>query len=163
VNCAALLVIYPVLFLRLKFTRRGSNESQKERKELARGLLFYPLLYILCTLTLSIVRLADIEGHEWSQIVYFIGASLYACEGWCNVLLYTTRDGVISWSWLGWRNHIYEILEAYHPTSQGRKYRYGEPLLFAGRTAVLDDEQDENYIPLTESTGRRARSTEMFG
>lgn len=53
---------------------------------------------------LSISRLANFVGRDWGQTILFVGASLYACGGFCNAILYTaTRRGLISWSWCGWR------------------------------------------------------------
>ena len=116
-NCLALLLLYPLLFLRLWIKK----ESQEDNRELAQALLWYPVLYILCTMPLSSARLADIAGYGWSENAYFVGAGLYACEGWCNILLYTSREGVLPWSWLGFRQHIYEMLEAYHPRTAGHE------------------------------------------
>jgi len=66
-------------------------------------LLFYPLLYIALTMTLSVTRLANFVGCDWGDAVVFVGATLFTCGGWCNVVLYTaTRRGIVGWEWFGW-------------------------------------------------------------
>lgn len=54
-------------------------------------------------MTLSVTRLANFVGRDWGKAVVFVGATLYTCGGWCNVVLYTaTRKGIVSWDWFGW-------------------------------------------------------------
>ena len=71
--------------------------------QLRTTILWYPLVYIILVMLLSVGRLESMLGGHWTPIVCFLGAALYACEGWCTVLLYTsTREGVISWNWFAW-------------------------------------------------------------
>jgi hypothetical protein len=56
---------------------------------------------------LAISRVALFAGDDWGTTILFVGASLYACGGLCNALLYTaTRRGLITWSWCGWRQKL---------------------------------------------------------
>ena len=77
--------------------------ARKRMLQVARSLLWYPLIYILVTVTITIARLAAFANAPWATTCVFVGASLYACGGWANALLYTTtRKGIITWSWFGW-------------------------------------------------------------
>ena len=90
---------------------RATNDSNLQRKrmlQVARSLLWYPLVYLCLTAPITIGRLGTYAGDSWGQTVIFVGASLYACAGWCNVLLYTaTRKGIISWTWCGWKRRVH--------------------------------------------------------
>jgi hypothetical protein len=89
---------------------RSTNDSNVQRKrmlQVARSLLWYPLVYLCLTAPITIGRLGTYAGDSWGQTVIFVGASIYACAGWCNVLLYTaTRKGIISWTWCGWKRKV---------------------------------------------------------
>lgn len=95
--------------------RRQNENVQKEQWQIALSLGFYPAVYMILTMTLAISRILNMAGMNLNPVVYFIGESLYSCEGWCNVLLYTTREGVIPWTWTRWRNDLLALMEAYHP------------------------------------------------
>jgi len=76
--------------------------ARRRMLQVARSLLWYPMIYLLVTAPLTIVRLASFAGANWPATAIFIGAAFYACGGWCNVLLYTTtRKGIIGWQWFG--------------------------------------------------------------
>ena len=65
----------------------------KEARDVARSSLWYPSVYVILTVPLSIARFADIVSHPWSET--FICAAMYCCEGLCNVLLCTSlRPGL---------------------------------------------------------------------
>jgi len=127
-NIAALIATYTMSYLNLKRAAKLQNENvsnqneqlqrqnknlQREQRQTAISLIFYPTVYMVLTLTLAIARTMD---KDVSPLWLFVGESLYACEGWCNVLLYTTREGVIPWTWTGWRNDLLALMDAYHPT-----------------------------------------------
>lgn len=77
--------------------------ARKRMMNVARSLLWYPLVYLCLTTPITIGRLATYGGHHWGEVCIFIGASIYACAGFCNVLLYTaTRKGIIQFTWCGW-------------------------------------------------------------
>ena len=93
---------------------RRINEL-KEDENIVWSLWGYPIVYISLTMTLAIARMAQLAHLHWSQVVYFIGQILWACEGWCNVLLYSTREGVIPWTWDGLIKGIIIFMQSYHP------------------------------------------------
>ena len=77
--------------------------ARRRMLQVARSLLWYPLVYLCVTAPLTMARLAQFAHDDWAQTAIFIGATFYASAGWCNVILYTTtRKGIIHWSWCGW-------------------------------------------------------------
>jgi hypothetical protein len=91
--------------LSLRHTASAQSQllARKRMLQVARSLLYYPLIYLFVTTTLTIGRLATFTNAPWAQTCIFVGATLYACGGWANALLYTTtRKGIIGWSWCGW-------------------------------------------------------------
>jgi len=75
--------------------------SRRRMTQVATRLLCYPIVYICLTMPVSIARLAQVSGHNWGLTAIQVGAAIYVCSGWVNVLLYTaTRKGIISWNWL---------------------------------------------------------------
>ena len=111
-NIAALIFTYTMSHFNLKKAAKLLNKTlQQEQRQIAISLRFYPIVYMILTLPLAVARTAN-KGSLW----YFVGESLYACEGWCNVLLYTTREGVIRWTWTGWRKELLDLMDAYQPT-----------------------------------------------
>lgn len=115
-NVPFLLGFYIAAFRNLTKAAKLQNEKvQDEQWHIARSLVFYPTVYMILTMTLAISRILNMAHVNLNPVVYFIGESLYASEGWCYVLLYTTREGVIPWTWTGWRNDLLALMEAYHP------------------------------------------------
>jgi hypothetical protein len=81
--------------------RRRENDSRRRMSKAAVTLLYYPVVYICLTMPLTVARLAQFAGKNWSLTTIIVGANIYFCTGWVNVLLYTaTRRGIISWNWL---------------------------------------------------------------
>src|SRR5208282_4781972 len=77
--------------------------ARRRMLQVARSLLWYPLIYLVVTAPLTIGRLAQFAGDDWASTYLFVAASFYASAGWCNVLLYTTtRKGIVSWTCCGW-------------------------------------------------------------
>jgi len=73
--------------------------ARKRMLQVARSLLWYPFIYMCVTMPLTIGRLATFANDDWAVTAIFVGATCYACGGFCNVLLYTsTRKGIISWT-----------------------------------------------------------------
>jgi hypothetical protein len=90
----------------LRNTPNNQSHVQARRRmlQVARSLLWYPLIYLCVTAPLTIGRLAQFANDDWAQNCVVVGATFYASAGWCNVLLYTTtRKGIIHWSWFGWK------------------------------------------------------------
>jgi hypothetical protein len=117
INIIALTVVYGTLFSRwYRERRRGNNSTALELVEaginaplvrvplrLGTTILWYPLVYVVLTMPLSVARLESMISGNWGITVVFVGAALYAAEGLCTVLLYTsTREGVICWDWFVW-------------------------------------------------------------
>jgi hypothetical protein len=118
INIVALTVVYGTLFSRWYRERRRSNTSPaldsivetgvntpivRAPLRLGTTILWYPLVYVVLTMPLSVARLESMISGNWGITVVFVGAALYAAEGLCTVLLYTsTREGVISWNWFVW-------------------------------------------------------------
>jgi hypothetical protein len=85
--------------------RRIEDNSRRRMTQVAVRLLCYPIVYICLTMPVSIARLAQFAGQNWGLTAIHVGAAIYVCSGWVNVLLYTaTRKGIISWNWLVPRN-----------------------------------------------------------
>ena len=88
-------------------TTTDSHFARKRMLQVARSLLWYPLIYLCLTTPITIGRLGTFAGDSWGQTLIFVGAAIYSCAGWCNVLLYTaTRKGIISWTWCGWKRKV---------------------------------------------------------
>lgn len=99
--------------------------ARKRMLQVARSLLWYPLIYLIVTLPLTIGRLATFANDSWAEACIFVGAAFFASGGFCNVFLYTTtRKGIISWKWFGWR----------------KKYRHEKPCSFP----VFSPRSDQN-------------------
>ena len=78
-----------------------ADRAHKRMNQVAVTLLCYPVMYICLTMPLAITRLSSFAGNEWGLTSIYVGASIYCCSGFVNVLLYTaTRKGIISWNWL---------------------------------------------------------------
>ena len=83
-------------------TNQSHLIARKRMLQVARSLLWYPLIYLCVTAPLTMGRLAQFADDDWATTCIFVGASFYASGGWLNVLLYTTtRKGIISWTWCG--------------------------------------------------------------
>jgi hypothetical protein len=81
--------------------RARENDSRRRMSKAAVTMLYYPVVYICLTMPLTVARLAQFAGKNWSLTTIIVGANIYFCTGWVNVLLYTaTRKGIISWNWL---------------------------------------------------------------
>jgi hypothetical protein len=81
--------------------RTTENDTRRRMSKVAVTLLCYPIVYICLTMPVTVARLAQFAGENWSLTAIIVGANIYVCSGWVNVLLYTaTRKGIISWNWL---------------------------------------------------------------
>ena len=77
------------------------DRAHQRMNQVALTLLFYPVMYICLTMPLVITRVSEFAGNKWGLTSIYVGASIYCCSGFFNVLLYTaTRKGIISWDWL---------------------------------------------------------------
>lgn len=86
----------------IRRTRKSDADlSRRRMAQVAVRLLCYPAVYICLTMPVSMARLALFAGHNWGVTAIQVGASIYVCSGFVNVILYTaTRKGIISWNWL---------------------------------------------------------------
>ena len=138
--------------------------ARRRMLQVARSLLWYPLVYLCVTAPLTIGRLAGFAGDDWSQTCIFVGAAFYASAGWCNVLLYTTtRKGIIHWSWCGWnrkrRNRMKS--ESMFPSSPrtpplGDKFASHSSTVNSGSMHSNDGIVDKE-LPSPSSSGSGAR------
>lgn len=77
------------------------DRAHQRMNQVALTLLSYPVMYICLTMPLVITRVSEFAGKKWGLTSVYVGASIYCCSGFVNVLLYTaTRKGIISWDWL---------------------------------------------------------------
>ena len=68
------------------------------------------------TATISIARIAQTYGRPVSPGILYGGASIYVCEGACNVFIYTSMEkGTVNWSWFGWAKHLLDVFTRIHP------------------------------------------------
>jgi hypothetical protein len=85
----------------LRAVSNSEDASRRRMTQVAIRLLCYPIVYICLTMTVTVARLAQSAGNNWGLTTIHVGAAIYVCSGWVNVLLYTaTRKGIISWDWL---------------------------------------------------------------
>jgi hypothetical protein len=86
--------------LRPNVTNNPQLLARKRMLQVARTLLWYPLVYLIITAPLTVARIAGFAGRDWASTCIFVGAAFYASGGWLNVSLYTaTRKGIIGGSW----------------------------------------------------------------
>lgn len=79
----------------------GPDKTQRRISRATYTLLGYPIIYICLTMPLCISRLSEFAGQEWGSNAVYVGACIYTCTGFCNVLLYSlTRKGIVSWKGL---------------------------------------------------------------
>jgi hypothetical protein len=77
------------------------DRTHQRMNQVALTLLFYPVMYICLTMPLVTTRVSEFAGKKWGLTSIYVGASIYCCSGFVNVLLYTaTRKGIISWDWV---------------------------------------------------------------
>lgn len=58
--------------------------------------LLYPLIYICCTVPIAAGRIASMAGNNVSLMYFCFAGSMIACNGWLDVLLYsTTRRSIV--------------------------------------------------------------------
>lgn len=125
VDMFGLSILYIALFFYLRFQprrlRQASTDEQSTHgsmvrpSNLERGarppkthhtrmkqvsfiFIWYPVIYILCTMPLSVSRISEFANKNWGLTSVYVGGALYDSQGWINVLLYAgTRKGIISW------------------------------------------------------------------
>ncbi|KAK1579340.1 G protein-coupled glucose receptor regulating Gpa2-domain-containing protein [Colletotrichum navitas] len=58
--------------------------------------LLYPFVYVICTMPLAAGRLASMAGHEVSLAYFCFAGAMIACNGWMDVVLYSsTRRSIV--------------------------------------------------------------------
>ncbi|KFY79884.1 hypothetical protein V499_01189 [Pseudogymnoascus sp. VKM F-103] len=59
-------------------------------------MILYPVVYIVCTAPLAIGRIVALAGNKASLAYFCVAGSMIACNGWLDVLLYsTTRADIV--------------------------------------------------------------------
>lgn len=134
---------------------RNSEENARRRvTQVAVRLLCYPIVYICLTVPVSIARLAHFTGHDWNLTAIHVGAGIYVCSGWVNVLLYTaTRKGIISWNWLAPRRKR-KVDVPHNLERHERKSGLGNP--------VSDSSNTAQRVKATESSRQPSDSESDF-
>ena len=125
-------------------TTSDSHFARKRMLQVARSLLWYPLIYLCLTTPITIGRLGTFAGDSWGQTLIFVGAAIYSCAGWCNVLLYTaTRKGIISWTWCGWKRKV----RIPRPKSPFRKTTSHPPLMSGSKGSEPSTSRSSSLNP----------------
>ncbi|KAK1985688.1 G protein-coupled glucose receptor regulating Gpa2-domain-containing protein [Colletotrichum cereale] len=58
--------------------------------------LLYPFVYVICTMPLAAGRLASMAGHKVSLAYFCFAGAMIACNGWMDVVLYSsTRRSIV--------------------------------------------------------------------
>ncbi|KAK2016072.1 hypothetical protein LZ32DRAFT_615427 [Colletotrichum eremochloae] len=58
--------------------------------------LLYPFVYVICTMPLVAGRLASMAGHKVSLAYFCFAGAMIACNGWMDVVLYSsTRRSIV--------------------------------------------------------------------
>lgn len=84
------ILIYAAIFIYLRTRSRTQGISGKTIYGAAPLMILYPIVYIVCTAPLAIGRIAALAGNDVSLSYFCVSGSMIACNGWLDVLLYTT-------------------------------------------------------------------------
>ncbi|OHF03995.1 hypothetical protein CORC01_00857 [Colletotrichum orchidophilum] len=63
--------------------------------------LLYPLVYVICTIPLAAGRFASMLGHDISLGYFCFAGAMIACNGWMDVVLYSSTRRSIVFSYEG--------------------------------------------------------------
>lgn len=92
-----MIIIYGVMFLIMHNGMIDDEEVDKESKKVARKLLFYPVVYVVCVAPLSVTRWMGFQGDNVSYQVLLFSSTLYALTGFFNLILFSiTRPALLS-------------------------------------------------------------------
>lgn len=95
------VLIYSLMFIVLWRRIRGffyadSDVSQLRAESAARSVIFYPIVYVVCTLPAVVGRLRLVAGDKVGFTEFTVIGVMMCSNGWLDVLLYTiTRKSLI--------------------------------------------------------------------
>ncbi|KAK0932612.1 hypothetical protein LTR29_015811 [Friedmanniomyces endolithicus] len=94
------VIIYALTWLILRRRVAESfyttSDTQLRARSAARLIIAYPIVYVLCTLPLVIVRLTSMAGGAVTFLELCVAGALITSNGWLDVLLYTvTRRALL--------------------------------------------------------------------
>jgi hypothetical protein len=94
------ILIYALIFLiirrRVKEAFYTNSKSALRARSAMKMIVFYPVIYIVCTLPLVKARLTSMANQHVSFLELTIAGAMITSNGWLDVLLYTlTRGGVL--------------------------------------------------------------------
>lgn len=117
IDMLALPIIYYLTFqLRKRDEDLESSTARPWKEKIPKSFLLYPLAYFGMTITISIARLAQTYGRPVPAGILYFGASIYVCEGACNVFIYTSiGKGTVNWRWFEWARHLLDVFKRIHP------------------------------------------------
>ncbi|EDR07123.1 uncharacterized protein LACBIDRAFT_298950 [Laccaria bicolor S238N-H82] len=91
-----MVILYGIMFL-IMHNGMIDEEVDKESKKVARRLLFYPVVYVVCVAPLSVTRWMGFQGDNVSYQVLLFSSTLYALTGFFNLILFSiTRPALLS-------------------------------------------------------------------
>ncbi|KIK02188.1 hypothetical protein K443DRAFT_538876 [Laccaria amethystina LaAM-08-1] len=75
----------------------NTEKIDRESKKVAKKLLFYPAVYVVCVTPLSVTRWMYFLGHDVSYELALASSTLYALTGFFNLILFSiTRPALLS-------------------------------------------------------------------
>lgn len=95
------VVLYTIMYFRIRYRIKndfygsGSTTAARARRA-AHSLVWYPIVYVVCTLPLAVTRIASMAGREVTFLQLTVAASMITSNGWLDVLLYSvTRHAML--------------------------------------------------------------------
>jgi hypothetical protein len=90
------VLIYGGIFVALRSRSRNHALSSPTVVGAMPLMILYPFIYIVCTAPLATGRIASLAGRDISLGYFCVAGSMIACNGWLDVLLYTsTRADIV--------------------------------------------------------------------
>jgi hypothetical protein len=90
------VLLYAFIFIYLRTCSLPQGLSNPTVHGAVPLMVLYPTVYVVCTAPLAIGRIAALAGNEVSLAYFIVAGSMIACNGWLDVLLYTsTRADIV--------------------------------------------------------------------
>ncbi|KAI1177187.1 hypothetical protein F4777DRAFT_543075 [Nemania sp. FL0916] len=87
--------LYTAIFISLRRQQKRGELSGSKNSGHHPAFLIYPIIYLICILPLAIGRVATMAGREPPLGYFCFAGALTACNGWLDVLLFTTTRRAI--------------------------------------------------------------------
>jgi len=95
----ATVVIYALIFSIIRQRVASSfydTETKARANNVAKLIIAYPIIYVICTLPLVIARLMSMAGREVTFLQLCVAGAMITSNGWLDVLLYSiTRRALL--------------------------------------------------------------------